>query len=275
MIHEWYANQILTDYSAGAVTGTINAPMSVVALMASAHGVAGTVAGNIVIATSITATHGVGGAISGSILPVVSMAGTHTASGVSGTISGQIVPAVAMTGAHGVSGVIGGAIIVQAIFAGTHTAPDITGIIAGQIFVLANFEAQFGNTLVPQGGAFGPSGKRYYRRYNVYDVESGLEKVAQSAQRSTSRNARKQQLAKVQRSLGELFSSVDAKSDLPLSILDLKTAYDASMARATQDFVYAQWKDNVLRSVNQALIELRLQIEIIEEEDNDMLLMVL
>jgi hypothetical protein len=30
-----------------------------------------------------------------------------------------------------------------------------------------------------------------------------------------------------------------------------------------------------LRSVNQALIELRLQIEIIEEEDNDMLLMVL
>jgi hypothetical protein len=133
-----------------------------------------------------------------------------------------------------------------------------------------------GSVAVSQpGGALGPSGKRYYRRYDVYDVEAGLVKVAESAQRSPSRKGRKQQLAKVQRSLGDFLSRVEPQSELPLSILDLRAAYDASMAQAAQDFAYAQWKDNVLRSVNQALIELRLQIEIIEEEDNDMLLMVL
>jgi hypothetical protein len=131
--------------------------------------------------------------------------------------------------------------------------------------------------IIPQvsGGAFGPSGKRYYRRYDVYNVEADLVKVAESAQRSTSRKARKQQLAKVQRSLSNFLSRVEPQSDLPLSISDLRAAYDASIAQASQDFAYAQWKDNVLQSVNQALIELRLQIEIIEEEDNDMLLMVL
>jgi hypothetical protein len=129
-------------------------------------------------------------------------------------------------------------------------------------------------TPVP-GGAFGPSGKRYYRRYDVYEVESSLVKVAESAQRSASRKARKQQLAKVQRSLGEFLLHVEPQSDLPLSIADLRAAYDASIAQASQDFAYSQWKNSVLQSVNQALIELRLQIEIMEEEDNDMLLMVL
>jgi hypothetical protein len=125
------------------------------------------------------------------------------------------------------------------------------------------------------GGAFGPPSKRYYRRYDIYEVESSLVKVAESAQRSTSRKARKQQLAKVQRSLSEFLSHVEPQSNLPLSIADLKAAYDASIAQASQDFAYSQWKSSVLQSVNQALIELRLQIEIMEEEDNDMLLMVL
>jgi hypothetical protein len=132
-----------------------------------------------------------------------------------------------------------------------------------------------GSTVSQSGGAFGPSSKRYYRRYDVYNVEADLVKVAESAQRSTSRKARKQQLAKVQRSLSDFLSRVEPQSDLPLSVSDLRAAYDLSIAQASQDFAYAQWKDNVLRSVNQALIELRLQIEIIEEEDNDMLLMVL
>lgn len=155
------------------------------------------------------------------------------------------------------------------------TNATASGFTLSEVYSFLPGEAIGYQNTVATGGAFGPNRKgRYYRRYDVYEVEADLERVAQSTQRSTSRKARKNQFASVRKSLGELLARVGGQSELPLSIQDLQAAYDFASAQAAENFAFAQWKADVNRAAAQALAEIRLQIEIMEEEDNDILLMV-
>jgi cation transport regulator ChaB len=262
----WYADQILANDGAVTVSGQVlSYTYSLIPGTASGGGGLNATANGTTFSYSFSIIAGTASADSEASGQVLG----YSYSLISGTASGQANATA--------SGIVLSEI--YSLLAGSASAntPNATanGVTFGYSYSLISGLAQGGlqNTVI--GGAFGPSGKKYYRRYDVYNVEADLVKVAESAQRSTSRKGRKQQLAKVQRSLGDFLSRVEPQSELPLSVLDLRAAYDASISQAAQDFAYAQWKDNVLRSVNQALIELRLQIEIIEEEDNDMLLMVL
>lgn len=131
-----------------------------------------------------------------------------------------------------------------------------------------------GESVPAVGGGAYPVNRRYYRRHDVYEVEADLENIIQSTKRKPSRNGRKNVASRVYKSVGELLSKVDEQSPVPIAVRDLQQAYDLADRIKTNQVNFTEWKQSVMAAANQALLEIQMQIELMEEEDNEMLLLI-